>query len=152
MARFHTTGLDELIEQMGKMEQSTGDLAEKMLFAGAEEIRKAWRKAAKMHRLIDIGEMHDSIGYAKKPKRIQDILSIDIYPQGYSKTTTAPSGKKRARVKKVRNAEKAFVLHYGSSRLPATYWVDTADDLAGPMVEDKLNSIFEKWLEKNGFL
>ncbi len=152
MARFRTEGLDEIIEQMDKMEQSTGELADRMLFAGAEEVRLAWRKAAKLHGLIDTGEMFDSIGYPRRPKIINNVKSIDIYPQGYSKITSDGDGKTIKRKQKVRNAEKAFVLHYGTSKRPGSYWVDTADDLAGPQVEERLSEIFTDWLRDNGFL
>jgi len=151
MARFETIGMDDLISSLDMMGQTTGELAEKMLFAGAEEIRKAWRKAARLHGLIDTGEMIDSIGYSRKVKRAQDILSVDIYPMGKSKTTTK-DGKHFTRGKPVRNAEKAFVLHYGSSKLPATHWVDTADDISGPEVENVCRELYEKWLEDNGYI
>jgi hypothetical protein len=144
--------MDELIQDMDRLGQTTGEFAERVLFAGAEEIKKAWRKAARLHGLIDTGEMFDSIGYANKPYRARDILSIDIYPQGYSVSTTNAAGEKVKRKIKVRNAEKAFVLHYGTSRFPATHWVDTADDLSGPAVESTCRELLEQWLKQNGFL
>lgn len=137
MARFRTEGLDELIEDMARMELTTSELAEEMLFAGAEEVKKAWKFSAELHRHRDTGDMIKSIDYSRRVRKIGDLKEVDIYPQGKDR-------------KGVRNAEKAFVLHYGTSKLPASHWVDDADEMAGPMVEERLTNIFDDWLEKHG--
>lgn len=152
MARFQTEGLDEIIESMEKMGQTTGPLAEKMLFAGAEQIKLAWKKSATEHRLRLTDQMFNSIGYSQKPNKAGDILSIDIYPQGLSTYTKDSKGKIFIRKKAIRNAEVAFVNHYGTSTHKATHWVDTADDLAGPMVEEELQKIYDEWLKENGYM
>ncbi|HHU77830.1 MAG TPA: HK97 gp10 family phage protein [Clostridiales bacterium] len=137
MARFRTEGLDELIDRMTEMELTTGELADEMLFAGAEEVKKAWKKSAEQHRHRDTGDMINAINYSRQVRKIGDIKEVDIYPQGKDR-------------KGVRNAEKAFILHYGSSKLQASHWVDYADAIAGPMVEDRLNNIFDDWLKEHG--
>jgi len=149
VARFRSEGLDELIEAMDKMGLTTGELAESMLFAGAEQIKKAWKKAAEIHRLKLTGQMIDSIGYPRKPKHIGDVLSIDIYPQGKSKFTET-KGKRYDRKKRIRNAEVAFINHYGTSKRPGTHFVDTADDISGPAVDAACTKLYDEWLKKNG--
>lgn len=144
MAQFRTEGMDKLIEAMEYMGQTTGELAKKVLFAGAEQIKLAWKKSAKMHGHIDTGQMLDSIGYLRQPKKVSDILSIDIYPQGRERDTIRKKDGKI--IKGSRNAEKAFVLHYGTSKRPGSHWVDTADDIAGPLVEEETQRIFDEWL------
>ncbi len=151
MVRFRTEGLEELIADMDRMGQTFGPLAESILVAGAEEIKQAWKQAAIIHRLKSTGEMIDSIWYSKKPKNLYGILSIEIYPRGFSRETIT-KGKRYTRKKMVRNAEKAFVLHYGSSRLPPTHWVDTADNIAGPRVEKVALEKYDAWLKQNGFV
>ena len=136
MARFRTEGLDDIIDDMAAMGESTGELADEMLFAGAEEIKKAWKAAIRKHKHIDTGAMLDSVDYSRKVKQIGDIKSVDIYPQGKDK-------------KGVKNAEKAFILHYGTSKRPGTHFVDDADDIAAPMVENRLRNIFDNWLKKH---
>lgn len=136
MARFRTEGLDDIIDDMAAMGQSTGELADEMLFAGAEEVKKAWKAAIRKHKHIDTGAMLDSVDYSRKVKQIGDIKSVDIYPQGKDK-------------KGVKNAEKAFILHYGTSKRPGTHFVDDADDIAAPMVENRLRNIFDNWLKKH---
>lgn len=123
MARFDVSGLDDLLADMKQMGELVGETADKMLLAGAEEVRKAWQISAEKHNHKDTGDLIKSIGYAKKPKTARDVRTIDIYPQGKDR-------------KGVRNAEKAFVLHYGTSSIPASHWVDDADDMSeGPVTE-----------------
>lgn len=137
MARFRTEGLDELIADMDAMGASTGELADDMLMAGAEEVKKAWKTAIRKHRLIDTRDMVDSVGYARSVKKVGDIKSVDIYPRGKNR-------------KGVRNAEVAFVNHYGKSSKKGTHFVDDADDMAGPLVENKLTKMHDDWLAKHG--
>lgn len=148
MARFRSEGLDALIVDLDKMGQTTGELAERILYAGAEQIKRAWKRAAEIHRLKLTGQMINSIGYPRKPKKVSDVLSIDIYPQGYS-TYTEANGKRYVRKKPVRNAEVAFINHYGTSRNPGTFFVDTADDLSGPLVEEACLKVYDEWLGKH---
>jgi len=74
-----------------------------------------------------------SIGYPRRPKDVGGIREIDIYPQGVNANG-------------VRNAEVAFVLHYGTSRRPGSHWVDDADTLAGPMISTAMTSIFDTFM------
>lgn len=134
MARFEITGMDEIIDQMKSMQMLTGEVAESMLMAGAEEVRSAWRESAEEHGHRDTGQMIASVGYARKPKAASDALSVDIYPQG-----TRPGG--------VRNAEVAFVLHHGSGKLQASHWVDDADAAAGPRAEGAMVHVWDVFIQ-----
>jgi len=137
MAQFDTSGLDDLIMDMNAMGESTGELAEEMLFAGAAEVKKAWKRSAEMHKHRDTGDLINSIGYPRTPRQVGDIKEIDIYPQGKNR-------------KGVRTAEVAFVLHYGTSRRKGSHWVDDADEIAGPLVERRLLDIYDDWLAERG--
>lgn len=137
MARFSTDGLDSIIDDLKAIGELSGEMADEMLLAGAEEVKQAWRRAAKMHGHFDTGDMFNSINYSSKPKLVSDIKMIDIYPQGTDR-------------KKVRNAEKAFILHYGTSKRPGSHWIDTADDLSAEPVEKAMREIYEqKMKERN---
>jgi hypothetical protein len=81
--------------------------------------------------------MLESIGYPRKPKTAGDVRSIDIYPQGKDR-------------KGVRNAEKAFINHYGTKTKPATHFVDIADELSGPLVQAVYERIWEEFLKGQG--
>lgn len=135
MARFDTSGFADLIKEMKDLGELSGEVADDMLLAGAEEVKAAWKQSAEEHELRDTGDMIDSIGYARKPKSINGIREIDIYPQGTDR-------------KGVRNAEKAFILHYGTSSVEATEWVDRADELSAEPAERAMRKIWENELDR----
>lgn len=134
MARFDVSGLDETIEEMKRLGQMTGRTVDAMLMAGAEEVRKAWRQSAEEHRHRDTGDMIASIGFARKPKEIGSIRSIDIYPQGKDK-------------RNIRNAEKAFILHYGTTKIRGSRWVDDADKISEQTVVPAMIRVWEQFLQ-----
>ena len=149
MAKFDVSGMDELLADMKRQGELAGETADKMLMAAAEEVKEAWRDEATRRDFHDIGDMIESIGYSRKPKTAGDVRTIDIYPQGKDK-------------KGVRNAEKAFVLHYGRKGsgnkprrgkkfsgpgIPATHWVDSAEDNAGPRALAAMERIWDEHLK-----
>ena len=133
MARFDMSGLDPIVDEMRRLGEETGAAAEAMIQAGAEAVKLAWQRAAEEKGLRDTGDMINSIGYPQKPKYIDDALAQDIYPQGRDH-------------KGVRNAEKAFVLHYGTSKMPATYWVDLADAYSEETAVPAMAKVWEDYI------
>lgn len=151
MARFEVDGLDDLVHEMKMRGELAGETAEKMLKAGAEEVKQAWRNEAERRQFRDTAAMIDSIDYSKKTKRVSDVLTIDIYPQGTDK-------------RGVGNAEKAFILHWGTTSsagrkrrerrakkfsgpgIPRTLWIDDADKASGPRVMDAFERIWGEFL------
>jgi hypothetical protein len=134
MARFDMSGLEETIRDMQRMGQQSGNAAKAVLQAGAEKVKAAWRAATEAHGLVDTGDMLESIGFARNPKQIGDMLSIDIYPQGRDR-------------KGVRNAEKAFILHYGTSRHPATRFIDDADAMSEAEAIPAMEEIWDQYIK-----
>lgn len=137
MARFDVSGLDDLLADMKQMGELVGETADKMLMAGAEEVKAAWQKAIDQKGLVDTGDMLKSVGFSRKPRSAGDIRTIDIYPQGKDR-------------KGVRNAEKAFVNHYGTSGekgVKPTNFVDLADELAADPVMAAYERIWDEYLK-----
>lgn len=131
MARFDTSGLDSVLAKLQQMGELTGTVAQEMLTAGAEIVKNEWRESAERHGHRDTGNMIDSIGYPKRVQNANDVLYVDIYPQGKD-------------AKGVRNAEKAFILNYGTSKKPASHWIDDADGRSGPLVAAEFERIFNE--------
>jgi len=134
MATIDTSGLDEMIRAMERLGQNTEAVASVMLEAGAQEIKSCWKESAEEHGHRDTGAMIDSIAVAKGASGAR---FRDIYPQGKDK-------------KGVRNAEKAFILHYGRNgarEIKASYWVDDAEAEGNIRVEQKLNGLWGQYLE-----
>ena len=132
LARFETDGLDSILDEMKREGELTGEIADRMLLAGAEVVKEAWRESARRHNHKDTGDLIESIGYPRAPKTAGDIRTIDIYPQGRDR-------------KGVRNAEKAFILNYGTKRRPGSHWIDDADRACGEAV---VATMAEIWNQK----
>lgn len=133
MARFEAPGLDDLIRDMQRLGEDAGPCAEAMVDQAAIVIRDEWRKSAEEKGLRATGAMIESIGFPEQVRKIGGVLSQDIYPQGTDSKGT-------------RNAEKAFILNYGSRRIAPTYWVDDADAASGPIIEAKLTEMWGEFL------
>lgn len=135
MAKLDTTGLDAVVDELRRLGEGAGDVCERMIDAGAEEVRKAWRNVAEARGHRDTGAMIESIDTAAPDKRNPNALYREIYPQGKDS-------------KGVRNAEKAYILHYGTTHIRADYWVDEAEAQAeGPAMAAML-AIWDDFLAK----
>lgn len=135
MARFSTDGIDQIAAEMAWMGEAAGETADEMLLAGAEEVKRAWQETAERHGYRETGDMIESIRADKAPKSdANDVRRISVYPRGEDR-------------KGVRNAEKAFLLHYGTSKIHGSHWVDEADQDAGPMVQDVFEKIWDRHLK-----
>lgn len=129
-----TSGLDELIREMERMGEQSGPVAKAMVEEGANIIRDEWKASAERHGHRDTGAMIDSIGFPSPVRTMGDILYRDVYPLGKDKKMT-------------RNAEKAFILNYGTSKIKPSYWVEEADEAAGPKAEARLQAIWDDYIE-----
>lgn len=134
MARIDYQGLDEMLDEMKRLGELAGPTADRMLTAGADELSKSWAAAARKYRHEDSGDMIRSIGTKGGPVTSGNVRSIDVYPQGKDRTGT-------------RNAEKAFILHYGTSRIDASHWVDDAEDNAEQPIQDAFLRIWDEHLK-----
>ena len=137
MASFKTSGdlIDDIakeLEQLG--EDVSGQLGQEMLDEGAEIIKFNWIKSIKNHNHIDTGDMVNSVGVAKgtKAKKFRD-----IYPQGKDS-------------KGVRNAEKAFIAHYGKSGQLGDRFVDEAEANSDVECAVAMQRKLDEYIEKKG--
>ena len=136
MALFEAEGFDELVADLKKNADLLDSAAPEMLQAGAAVVADAWRDAIQSHGLIDTGDMLDSVAPSNLVNSSTE-KKIAVYPQGRDR-------------KGIRNAEKAFINHYGASRRKATHFVDDAETKAeGPAVEAMAAVWYEK-LESGG--
>lgn len=130
MAKVGGDGLAELIQNMTALGVAVdGDIARDMLLAGAEVVAESWQKSAKAHGHVQTGAMLESIGAPDGPVHLGNAIAIDIYPKGKDK-------------RRVRNAEKAFILNYGSSRIRADRWVEQANDSGEAAAIARMTQVF----------
>jgi hypothetical protein len=134
VARLDYQGLDEVLDSMKRAGELIGPTADKMLQAGAEELSKSWVSAIKKHSLIKTGDMVNSVA-PNKIRTTGGVRLVDVYPQGKDR-------------KGVRNAEKAFVLHYGTTRIKATRLVDDVEDGAEEPIQRVYERIWDEHLKE----
>lgn len=133
MAQFEIYGLDEVIEQMKAMGMLTGNVADAMLLAGAEMDRQVWVKVAESYPLRLSGDMIGSIGFSSRPVSVADAKHIDIYPLGVGSDG-------------MRNATKAYWLHYAPEDHEGSGWIDKVDELAGEPVGNAMVKVWDEFL------
>lgn len=134
MARFDTSGIDALMEDMRKMGEASGAMAEAMTNAAAAEIRDAWKASAEAHGHRASGDMIEAIAAPGAPVNVGGTWQKDISSQGKDR-------------KGVRNTAKAFILNYGTSRIKPSYWVDEADAAAEARVQSRLEAMWGEFLD-----
>lgn len=147
MAKFSVNGIDSLaadLQRLGQLDNE--ELVSDMLEAGAEIVTDEWKKGianavkSKADGGRGTGDMASSVAPTKGIKKIGDVSAKEIYPQGKDR-------------KGVRNAEKAFILHYGKSNAdqPPTHFVDAVEESAEDKAVSAMENVFNNYLEKEGF-
>ena len=123
MAKFSVNGIDSLAADLKRL----GQLDNEELVSDMLDGRST-------------GDMASSVAPTKGIKKIGDVSAKEIYPQGKDR-------------KGVRNAEKAFILHYGKSNAdqPPTHFVDAVEESAEDKAVSAMENVFNNYLEKEGF-
>ena len=129
MATLNWQGLDELYDEISRAGEQAGEVAQQMIQAGANEVVKAWKTAISQHGHVKTGDMQKSVGFKIKQKN--GMRFAEIYPQGKDRHG-------------VRNAEKAFILHYGRSNLRGSRFVDEAERIAEAEAIPVMQEIWDK--------
>lgn len=137
MANFKTSGdmIEDVAKELAQLGESVdGELGQEMLDDGAQIIEFHWVKSIKKYKHVDTGAMVNSVGVAKgtKAKNFRD-----IFPQGKDE-------------KGVRNAEKAFIAHYGKSGQIGTHFIDEAEANAKAEAAVAMQDKLDKYIEKKG--
>lgn len=136
MALFEGDGFEELLAELKKDGELLSEAAPEILAAGAEIVAAEWRRAIEAHGLIDTGDMLESVGPSEVTNTSQE-KKIAVYPQGRDR-------------KGIRNAEKAFINHYGASRRKATHFVDDAETKANEPAVEAMAAVWYEKLESEG--
>ena len=133
MAMMSFSGMEEILADMNRMGKAAGDTARRMTEAAAEETIKAWKNSAETHGHRKTGAMIDSIGHTAIKEK-SGTVTTEVYPQGKDKNGT-------------RNAEKAFILHYGRSNLKGDHWVDDAEAAAEGPATERMEQIWDEMIQ-----
>lgn len=99
MARFQSVDVDDMARELMRLGQATGPMAREMVNEGAGVIADTWKSVIREIPHVDRQDMLDSV-QAEEARQSGGAIVSEIYPRGKDR-------------KGVRNAEKAFLLHYG---------------------------------------
>ena len=150
MAKLGTTGINETVESLKQMGFYTEEMAERMVEIGATVTADAWKEVIQERRHIVNGDMLQSVEPTSVTRYGNGNPYADVYPQGVDRNG-------------VRNAEKAFMLHYGwkagvASRdhkkskgakgaYKGDHFVDEAERRADQRIEDAMDTFGDQYME-----
>lgn len=133
MAKLRMDGMEEAINDLERLGKNTDEATTAMLRAAGNVMSNAWRESAEKHHHRDTGQMIASISAGRKIKGRGSGKSIIVDAQGKDH-------------KGVRNAEKAFLLNYGTRKIGASHWVDEAEKDAEPKIATTMQSIWNEYI------
>lgn len=148
MAKMSTKGLDEIADDLKRLgEVAEPEFMDELLDAGAEEVIDAWDMIIREEGYVDTGEMRKSVGVAKGTEKGS---KREIYPQGEVKRGKQLRGSKK--IITTRNAEKAYILHYGNSNKLGTRFVDDVERIAETKSYIAMQEVFNNYLKQKGLI
>lgn len=130
MARMEFSGVEEVMNQLFAESERLERKATEMLGEAGQVVVKAWQDAIEDHGHVDTGDMKNSVR-ASAVKKTGEAYTSSIYPHGRDR-------------KKQSNAEKAFVLHYGTNRIRGDHFVDDAEERASEAAERAMEEIWTR--------
>lgn len=133
MARFEVKGTDDLANALESMGGKTGDMARTMISYGAMKLLESWKNTIEQKDHIKSKDMIRSVK-AEKIKDEGGALSVEVYPQGKDK-------------KGVRNAEKAFLLHYGWGSHTGDHFVDEVEKEGGEKAVEAMEKAMDRFIK-----
>ena len=132
MGLLHVEGIDDMTRMLDKISAlDEGKVVEDMLKEGAKDVEKAWTDNIIKRDYRDSRKMLLKVNTGRVKKN-----------QWGRFNTTYPFGVHVRRWGKVRNAAKAFYLHYGFPGYTGTRWVDDVEKDASKTAPDTM----QKWL------
>ena len=134
MAKFEINGVDIIIDELGRMDALTGPMAEEMVDAGARVLVDTWKDVIRSRGHVDTGDMLRSVK-AKKPAGSSEVVAREVYPLGKD-------------AKGVRNAEKAFILHYGWKSRQGDHFVDQVEADANEPAVSAMEAVMDKYIKE----
>lgn len=123
------SGAQELMDQLARETERLERKATEMLGEAGKVVVQAWQDVITEHGHVKTGDMKNSVR-ASAVKKSGDAYVSSIYPHG------------RDRYKQS-NATKAFVLHYGTSRIKGDHFVDIAEERAGDATMEAMERVWQ---------
>lgn len=144
MAGFRCNGMDELNISLAQLAQTPEETQYSMLEAGAAVLVAKWQEMLKAMKRT--GQLIESI--KAKRKTGDDGPYVLVTPDGRhpSEYRGIRKTKKMGNYKKT-NAEVAYVLEYGTPRMAARHWMETANEEASDAVVAAEATVWDEYLK-----
>ena len=143
MASFNFNGMDELRLSMEQLAQTPEETQYSMLEAGAAVLVAKWKEV--LSAMKRTGQLIESI---KAKRKKGDAPIVAVTPDGNRRSeyrgirkTKAMGGRKKS------NAEVAYVLEYGTPRMAARHWMETANEEASDAVVAAEAAVWDEHLK-----
>lgn len=151
MAKFSFNGLDEISANLYQLAQLSDDEKMAVIMPGAEILLQ--RQKEKIQSLFTrrTGDLENSLTIEEKSG--DDGPYAYIFPKGKHRgsSTGKRKGKRRSNGKySGTNAEVAYILEYGSSRIAARHWLETANEEAEDEVTSAQQEAWNDLVTKKG--
>lgn len=130
MARMEFSGTQEIMDELFKESERLERKATEMLGEAGKAVVKAWQDVIMERGHVLTGDMKNSVR-ASAVKKNGEAYTTSIYPHGRDR-------------KRQSNAEKAFVLHYGTSKLHGDHFVDEAEERSEEAAESVMQEIWDR--------
>ena len=134
---FETSGLEVVTRELQNLAANGGAMTTDMLDEGAKILEETWEAEIYARDYIDTGDMFDGVKRTEI-KAGTDQKSISVYPQGTGRNGT-------------RNAEKAFLLHYGwvagFEKQEGGHFVDAIKKNAEPKVHAAMEAVVDMYIK-----
>lgn len=151
MAKFSFNGMDELSASFEDMIQLSDEERMSVIMPGAEVVVEHQRGKIRSLFKQRSGALADSITIRQKSD--DDGAYANIFLQGKhpGSSTGKRRGKRRSNGKySGTNAEVGYILEYGSPRIAATHWMETANEDAAADVASAQQEAWNALMEKKG--
>lgn len=130
MARMEFSGVNDVLDELFKESERLERKATEMLGEAGKVVVNAWQSVITERGHVRSGAMRDNVR-ASAVKKNGEAYTTTIYPHGRD-------GKGHG------NAEKAFILHYGTSKLKGDHFVDEAEDRAADAAEQAMQNAWDR--------
>lgn len=129
MAKLSSEGIEKRMEELSREAERLERKATEMLGEAGKVVVEAWQDTIRRYGHVKTGDMLKSVR-ASKPTQSGGVYTSSIYPHGRDR-------------KKQSNATKAFVLHYGTSRIRGSHFVDEAEEKAEDAVLEAMERVWQ---------
>ena len=150
MARFNVSGMGDIMETFVKAGRIGEEESWRVVSAGARVLEALYAsRLAELFRVVT-----GSLSASVKTKRASATMAV-LTPMGKHPHTSAGKRRKKKNGKshgsyQGTNAEIAFILEYGSERIPATHWMEKTNEEAEEPVHQAMAEEWNKILDELG--